>query len=172
LCRATGGTKRSQRYNRAVYGAPKTPLCGGRPYLDMGKAIVMSNDHGESDVAPTESKTTGTAGNIPHGSPETPVTSVSCREADRSEKARGHKSDMHVTGESHSSIVPKKPANKGRVPRPAESVEGRGLTNENAEQSLLDRTQSRKADGRPLVARSRGLQGVREAVRFARQHPR
>jgi hypothetical protein len=93
-------------------------------------------------------------------------------EADRSEKARGHKSDMHVNGESDSSIIPKKPANKGRVPRPAESVEGRGLTKENTEQSLLDRTQSRKADGRPFVARSRGLLGVREAVRLARQHPR
>jgi len=34
--------------------------------------------------------------------------------ADRSEKARGHKSDMDVGGESHSFIVPKKPANKGR----------------------------------------------------------
>ena len=45
-------------------------------------------------------------------------------EADRSEKARGHKSDMYVAGESHSSIVPQKPANKGSVPLPAESVEG------------------------------------------------
>jgi hypothetical protein len=132
----------------------------------------MSNEYGEFDEAPTESKTTGTVGNFPHGSRETPVTSVSCMEADRSEKARGHKSDMHVTGESHSSIVPKKLANKGRVPRPAESVEGRELTKENTEQLLLDRTQSREADGRPFVARSRGLLGVREAVRFARQHPR
>jgi type IV secretory pathway VirD2 relaxase len=138
----------------------------------MGKAIVMSNEYGEFDEAPTESKTTGTVGNFPHGSRETPVTSVSSMEADRSEKARGHKSDMHVTGESHSSIVPKKLANKGRVPRPAESVEGRELTKENTEQLLLDRTQSREADGRPFVARSRGLLGVREAVRFARQHPR
>ena len=85
-------------------------------------------------------------------------------EADRSEKARGHNSDMHVTGESHSSIVPEKPANKGRVPRPAESVEGRELTKENAEQSLLDRTQRRNSDGTPLVARSCGLLGVREAA--------
>jgi hypothetical protein len=123
----------------------------------------MSNErHGESDVTPTESKTTGTVGNFPHGSRETPVTSVSWMEADRSEKARGHKSDMHVSGESHSSIVPKKPTNKGRVPRPAESVEERELTKENAEQSLLDRTQGRKADGKPLVARSRGLLGVRD----------
>jgi hypothetical protein len=107
----------------------------------------MSNDDGEIDMAPTESKTTGTIGNFPHGSRETPVTSVTCMEADRSEKARGHKSDMDVTGESHSSIVPKKPANKGRVPRPAELVEGRGLTKENTEQLLLDRTQSRNRTG-------------------------
>ena len=65
-------------------------------------------------MAPTESKTTGTVGNFPHGSRETPVTSASSMEADRSEKARGHNPDMHVTGESHSSIVPGKPANKGR----------------------------------------------------------
>ena len=134
----------------------------------------MSNDHGEFDKACTESKTTGTVGNFPHGSRESPVTSVSLMEADRSEKARGHKSDMDVTGKSHSSIVPKRPANKGRVPRPAESVEGRELTKENTEQSLLDRTQSRSSDGRPFVARSRGLLGVREAsvVRLTRQHPR
>ena len=131
----------------------------------------MSSDKGEFDAAPTESETTGTVGNFPHGSRETPVTSV-CAEADRSEKARGHNADMHVSGESYSSIVPKKPANKGRVPKPAELAEGRGLTKENIEQSLLDRTQSRKTNGRPLVARSRGLLGVREALRVARQHPR
>src|SRR6266496_711565 len=132
----------------------------------MGKAIVMSNErHGESDETPTESKTTGTVGNFPHGSRETPVISASPKEAERSEKARGHNTDMDVTGESHSSIVPKKPANKGRVPRPAESVEGRGLTKENTEQSLLDRTQCRNSHGTPFVARSRGLLGVREAAR-------
>jgi RNA-directed DNA polymerase len=129
----------------------------------------MSNDHGEFDEACTESKTTGTVGNLPHGSRETPLTSASCMEADRSEKARGHKSDMDVGGESHSFIVPKKPANKGRVPGPAELVEGRELTKENTERSLLDRTQSRKPDGKPLEARSRGLLGVREAARRERK---
>ena len=132
----------------------------------------MSNVKGKFDTTPTESKTTGTVGNFPHGSRETPETSVSCMEADRSEKARGHNPDMDVTWKSHSSIVPKRPANKGRVPRPTESVEGKELTKENTEQSLPGRTQSRKADGRPFIARSRGLLGVREAVRFARQHPR
>jgi hypothetical protein len=78
----------------------------------------MSNINGESDVTPTESKTTGTVGNFSHGSRETPVTSVSPMEADRLEKARGHKSDRHVTGESDSSIVPENPTNKGSVPLP------------------------------------------------------
>ncbi|MDP4000597.1 MAG: group II intron reverse transcriptase/maturase [bacterium] len=86
-------------------------------------------------------------------------------EADRPEKARGHKSDMHVAGESDSSIVPGKPANKGGVPLPAESAEGRELTKENTGQSLLDRTQRRNSDGTPFVPRSRGLSGVREAAR-------
>jgi hypothetical protein len=130
----------------------------------MGKAIVMSNDHGEFDKAPTESETTGTAGNFAHGSRETPETSAFPMGADRSEKARGHNADTHVSGESHSSIVPKRPANKGRVPGPAELGEGRGLTKENTGQSLLDRTQGRNSDGTPLVARSRGFLGVRAAA--------
>ena len=125
----------------------------------------MSNVHGEFDVAPTESETTGTAGNFSRGSREAPVTSVSSMEADRSEKARCLKSDMHVIGESDSLIVPEKPANKGGVPLPAESAEGRGLTEENTGQSLLDRTQGRNSDGIPFVPRSRGLLGVREAAR-------
>ena len=170
------GNRRDEAFTEVQPGgvwSSENTLVGGRPYLDMGKAIVMSNDKGEFDVTPTESKTTGTVGNFSHGSRETPVTSVSSMEADRSEKARGHKSDMDVTGESHSSIVPKKPANKGRACRGLRSRWREGeLTKENTEQSLLDRTQSRKADGRPFVARSRGLLGVREAVRFARQHPR
>jgi RNA-directed DNA polymerase len=47
---------------------------------------------------------------------------------------------------------------------PAELVEGRGLTKENTEQSLLARTQSRNADGTPFVPRSRGLFGVQKAA--------
>ena len=114
----------------------------------------MSNVSVECDVTPTESKTTGTVGNFPHGSRETPETSGSSMEADRSEKARGHNADMCVSGESDSSIVPQKQANKDSGPLSAESVEGRGLTKENVEQLLLDRTQ-RRASG------SRGLLGVR-----------
>lgn len=85
----------------------------------------MSNVNGESDVIPTESQTTSTVGNFSHGSRETPVISVSSPETDRSEKARGHKSDMHVAGESDGSIVPEKRANKTGTPV-AESAEERG----------------------------------------------
>jgi len=58
----------------------------------------MSNVNGESDVTPTESETTCTVGNLSRGSRETPAISVTSIETDRSEKARGHNSDMHVVG--------------------------------------------------------------------------
>ncbi len=117
----------------------------------------MSNDHGKSDVAPTESETTCTVGHFPHGSRETSAASAAPMAADRSEKTRCHKPDMHVAGESDSSIVPQKQANNDRVPLSAESVEGRGLTKENAKPLLLDWTQRQ-------VPRSRGLLGVREVA--------
>ena len=82
-------------------------------------------------------------------------------EADRSEEARGHKSDRHVSGESDRSTVPQKPANNDSGPLPAESVEGRGLTKEHVEQWLLDRTERR-------VSRSRGLLGLRAAAGLRR----
>jgi hypothetical protein len=91
----------------------------------------MSSDHGKLDVAPTESKTTRTVGNFPRGSRETQAAFAS-READRSEKAKSRKSDMHAAGESDSSIVPKKLANNDGPMASAELVEGRGLTKENA----------------------------------------
>ncbi len=102
----------------------------------------MSNVNGESDVTPTESKTTSTVGNFPRGSRETPETS-GFMEADRSEKARCRNADMHVSGESDSSIVPEKRANKDSGTADCGVVEGRGLTKENVKQLLLDRTQSR-----------------------------
>ena len=154
-----------------MYRTPKTPFLWWPTLSIHGEGNShVERENGEIEMTPTESKTTGTVRNFPHGSRETPVISAFPMEAERSEKARSHNSDTHVSGESHSSIVPKKSANKGLVPGPAESVEGRGLTKENTEQSLLDRTQSRNSDGRLFVARSRGLQGVRAT--FARQHPR
>jgi group II intron reverse transcriptase/maturase len=89
--------------------------------------------------------------------------------ADRSGKARCHNPDAHGAEESDSSIVPEKPANNGGPLLPAESAEGRGLTKENTEQSLLVRTQSRNPDAQAFVPRSRGLLGVREAAQKDRK---
>jgi hypothetical protein len=66
----------------------------------------MMNVNGKSNMIPTESETTRTVGNFSHGSRETPATSSSPMELDRSEKARCQHPDMHTAGESDSSIVP------------------------------------------------------------------
>lgn len=148
----------------------------------------MSNAFGKSDVPPTESKTTRTVGNLSRGSREAPATSLASMAGDRSAKQLRH-ADVHVAGESDRSIVPKKSTNKeSQPPRTkassltplfeallsAESMEGRGLTEENIEPLPLGRTQSRSVvgeppgkqpDGEPSASRSRGLLGVREAAR-------
>jgi RNA-directed DNA polymerase len=131
----------------------------------------MSSANGKPDVTPTESKTTSTVGNFPHGSREIPATSAASMATDRPAKAKRQTAGTHVTGKSDSSIVPGKPANNGSPTVPAESAEGRGLTKENIEQSLLDRTQNRNTDpGSPESRpRSRGLLGVREAARKDKQ---
>lgn len=72
----------------------------------------MSNVNGESDVTSTESQTTRTDGNFPHGSREIPEVSTSS-DVDRSEKARCHNSDRHASGKSDSFVVPEKQANPG-----------------------------------------------------------
>jgi len=122
---------------------------------------VTSNDQGEFDVSPTESEAIRTVGNHPHGSREIPETSPSS-DLDRSEKARRHNADMHVSGKSDSFVLPEKRANKAGQPTAAESVEERRLTKENASQPLLVRTQSRGT-------KSRGLLGVRETAREDQQ---
>ena len=103
---------------------------------------MTSHDKGEFDINPTESKTTSTVGNSPSGSWEIPGASTSS-DVDRSEKARYHNADIHVTGKSDSLVVPEKRANNAGHPTAAEFVEERGLTKENVKQLLMVRTQNR-----------------------------
>lgn len=124
----------------------------------------MTSDQGKFDMDPTESETTRTVENFPRGSREIPAVSRSSMEQDRSGKTESHNPDMHAAGKSDSPIVPGKSANNEGVPPPAEPMEGRGLTKENATQLLLDGTQSQTENGKPFVPRSRGLLGVREAA--------
>ena len=128
----------------------------GRPCCVKGKAIVTLSANGEFNVAYTESRTTCMARNNPRGSWEIPETS-NFSELDRSEKARCHNADVHVSGKSDSLVVPKKWTNNAGKPTAAESMEERGLTEENVKRLLMVRTQSR-------VAMSHGLFGVREVV--------
>ena len=98
-------------------------------------------------------------GNSLHGNRETPKASAVPNTptgdgaAERSEKAYGRTSDVHVFGESDGSIVPQKQANKAGVTA-AESVEGRGPTQGN------DLPVGHVPDSAP-GKRGRGLQGVR-----------
>ena len=105
------------------------------------------------DVA--ESETLRMRGNSMHGNRET-LETLASQDAGRSEKATCRTADMHVSRESDGLIVPEKQTNNDG-PSSAESVEGRGLTEENADQLLPDRTQRR-------VPGSRGLLGVREVA--------
>ena len=106
----------------------------------------MSNDHGEFDETCTESKTTGTVGNFPHGSRETPETSFLAwkRIGRRRREATIPTWTLPGSPQFHST---EEAGEQGQGARPAESVEGRELTKENTEQSLLDRTQSRNRAG-------------------------
>jgi len=72
-----------------------------------------------------------------------------------------HKTRMHDDRESHSGIVPMKRLNAGRG-GPKETVEGRPLTKENAEEPNPCRTQSRESG-------PNGLDRVREAAKGDKQ---
>ena len=65
---------------------------------------MKSNENGEFEFSPTESETTRTVGNSPRGNWEIPETSLTL-ELDRSVKARGHNTDMNVSGKSDSLIL-------------------------------------------------------------------
>lgn len=100
-------------------------------------------------------------GNLSSGSRESPTSSDSPMDLDRSGKARGHNPDVHDGGQSDKFIVPEKSANNDA--ESAESTEGRNLTIENVDQTQPVRAQTRK-DGQPLSPGSRGLSGIRQAA--------
>ncbi|MBM4028770.1 MAG: hypothetical protein FJ280_25755 [Planctomycetes bacterium] len=105
--------------------------------LTEGEGHIRDGDNTrQSPRNATESQTLGMRGNSLHGNRETPkVSAVSNADeadggAERSEKAHGHTSDVHVFEESDGSIVPQKQANKADRSA-AEPVEGRGPTKGN-----------------------------------------
>lgn len=87
---------------------------------------------------------------------ERPATSSPDGGEERSEKATGRTSDVHVAGKSDGFIVPAKRANNAGRPA-AESVEGRDPANENVDQTLLAPD---AAPGKQGI----GLEGIRQAA--------
>jgi len=134
-----------------------------------GEGHTAVSVHRKPSADAAESETLCMCGNSMRGNRETPGASPSNnahrakRGGDRSEKAIGRTSGMHVLGESDGFIVPKKRANKAAtmhrmVPAAAESVEGRGPTKGNATRTLL-------APDTAPGKRGMGLWGVREAAK-------
>jgi hypothetical protein len=78
--------------------------------------------------------------------------------AGRSAKAMRRNADMNASGEPDGCVVPAKGPNKGGSIAPAEDLEGRRPTKENAEPTTSSRTQSRNGEWR-------GLRGVRQVAR-------
>ena len=98
---------------------------------------------------PTESETLCMRRSSMRGNRESPEATERVPSSVRLGKVRDHNSSMCATGQSDRPIVPWKPSNKGSQPvktghRPAETVEGRGLTKGNLFESSTRRTQSRR----------------------------
>jgi len=114
----------------------------GVPTLsEQGEGHMVNSVMRELLTDTAESQTHGMRGNSMRGSRETPKAPSRVVCGGRSAKAKRRTTDMHVFGESDGPIVPRKRANKAA--EAAESVEGRGPTKGNADQTATSRTQSR-----------------------------
>ena len=157
---AGGGNIAGEALTGAHAGQPSSSeitSIGVPTLLTDGEGHTVGSVNRELSIDAAESKTLSMRGNSMRGNRETPGISLPDGGGERSEKASGRMTDMHVPGESDSSIVPKKRANKAGSSA-AESVEGRGLTKGNAKRTLL-------APDTGPGKRGIGLQGVREAAK-------
>lgn len=119
----------------------------------------MSDDNRKPLADIAESQTLSMRGHSLHGNRETLETPTSDDGGGRFGKAHGQTPNMHVSGESDDSIVPKKRANKAGPKAAAELVEGRGSTKGNATRTLL------VPDAVP-GQRGIGLWSIREAAKL------
>jgi hypothetical protein len=168
---AGAGNRLGEALTGAYAGQPSSSeiTSPGVPTLYAeGEGHIQDGAMREPPRNATESETLCMRGNSLHGNRETPKasalpdTTAVHSMAERSEKALGRTSGMHVFGESDGSIVPQKQANHADLSA-AESVEGRGPTKGN---DLLVGHAPDSAPG----ARGRGRRGVREAASAANRH--
>lgn len=143
----------------------------GRPAIEprnqeSGMPTLLSEAEGhtghganrKSCPDPARSKTLRMPGSLLHGSWEVSFVPT---QSGGSGKAKSRNPDIYADEKSDTSIVPKKPPNKGN--KPAEGVEGRDVAKRNADQAPAPRTQ-----GRTLSA-SKGLEGIRGIARRDRR---
>ena len=151
---------RREAWGEALTGDTDRPAIEPRNQ-GIGMPTTLTNSEGnmkhggnrKSCFDPARSKTLRMSGSNLHRSWE--ISAVSGKLPDGVEKASGRNAAIDAAEKSDTPVVPKKPPNKGK---PAETVEGRGVTKGNAQEPPACRTQGR-------VNASTGLERVRESAK-------
>ena len=134
---------------------PRNNHSGMPTLLSEAEGNTVHDDYRQSCADPTRSENLCMSGSLSHGSSE--VSSVSGGSGpDRAGKVNDRTPAIDAGEKSDTSIVPKKPSNKGDDP--AEADEGRGVAKGNAFETPAPRTPSRNKRA------SLGLEGVRVAA--------
>ena len=139
---------------------PRNQESGMPTLLSEAEGNMVHGDNRKLCADPTRSQTLCMSGSLSHGSSE--ISSVpSATRLGGVGKVNDRNPTIHADEKSDTPIVPKKLSNKGD--NPAETMEGRGVTKGNANESPAVRTQCRNKNA------SMGLEGVREAAQGNRQ---
>ena len=134
---------------------PRNQQSGMPTELRITEGNTAYGDNRKSYLDPARSETLRMPGSFLHRNWEVSSVSGSCG-PDGAGKVNDRNPAIYADEKSDTSIVPKKPPNKGVFP--AEEVEGRDVTSGNIKESPAPRTQSR-------IRASMGLDGVREVAR-------
>ena len=152
--------KRRPWHGRAGYRAVKEKLQGAEPVTN-GESNTSAGAITKPVRVPAQSETPRTTRNIMHENRETSLTCAGNKPAQRWVKAGSRNTYMNVSEESDSGVVPVKISNKGGK-APAERLEGRPGTKENARQPHTPPTQSGESV-------SQGLASVRQVAKERKQ---
>ena len=132
---------------------PRNHQFGTPTQFKYAEGNTTPGDNRESCEGSTWSETLSMPGSHLNGSWE--ISTVSVKQADGSGKVKDRNPDINAVEKSDTPIVPKKAPNNGK---PAEAVEGRGVTEGNVGEAPAGRTQGRETA-------SKGLEGIREAAK-------
>ena len=137
---------------------PRNQEIGMPTELTITEGHMEYGDNRKSCSDPARSETLRMSGSDLHRSWEVSAVPGAARSGGAG-KVNDHNPVIDAAEKSDTSIVPRKPPNKGE---PAEVVEGRGVAEGNAGEAPAGRTQSRETA-------SKGLEGIREAAKRDRR---